>query len=111
MCSPLSVNITRYIDQLTDIISSKENTKEEECANDVFVNELKTKFPQVSLFDDSNSYSYLPFTINMATIENIHGLMHEFCHFIITAPEQRSSINFGLGLSPTDNMSLPHINN
>jgi len=110
MCSQLFINISRYIDELKDIISSKDNVKEEECINDMFVDELKTKFPQVSFFDESNSYSYLPFKINMATIENIHGLMHEFCHFIIATPEQRSLINFGLGLSPTDNTSLPHIN-
>lgn len=58
------------------------------------------------LINNSNDYSYLPFTINMSCIYNIHGFMHEFCHFIIATPHQRSLINFGLGLSPTDKLDL-----
>ena len=105
--SSLSTQIVRYIDKLKEVVFSTEPRAEEQFVNDEFISELGRKFPQITLMNNPDDYSYLPFTINMACIENIHGFMHEYCHFIIATPHQRSLINFGLGKLPTDNSNLP----
>lgn len=105
--SSLSDQIVRYIDKLQAVLFSTEPTAEEEFVTDEFISELLSKFPQIALMNDPDNYSYLPFTINMSCVENIHGFMHEFCHFIIATPHQRLLINFGLGISSKDNLNLP----
>ena len=98
-----------YVEYLAEITLKErhQHKREEEGVTDEFVRELKDKFPEVTLVEEPRNYSYRPFIINIGTAENVHGLMHEYCHYITATPKQRLMINYGLGSGPTDDDELP----
>ena len=104
--------INQFLNHLENIVNVSNKKFHETFLGKEFISkdllsELITRCPKISFFDDENNYSYLPRKINVHTAENIYGILHEFCHFIIATPYQRSLINFGLGKSPTDPRCLP----
>ena len=96
-----------YVDYLAKIALTEEHGREEERVTGEFRRELKAKFPEVSVVEERREYSYRPFVINSEGCENVHELMHEYCHYITASPKQRLMINYGLGGAPTEHDSLP----